>query len=114
MSAELRALLVFFLIVALGWVGYASVFSDAAGVQVVLYEVQGRVEVESGGTRSAAEVGSAIGSSDRISAGEDGRAVLALGGHFFDQLKQSLYCAVSANHPPDISGRTVDVRLDEI
>jgi hypothetical protein len=80
MSAELRALLVFFLIVALGWVGYASVFSDAAGVQVVLYEVQGRVEVESGGTRSAAEVGSAIGSSDRIFAGEDGRAVLALGG----------------------------------
>jgi len=80
MNTELRALLVFFVIAALGWVGYAYVFSDASGVQVVLYDVQGRVEVESGGARSTAEVGNAIGASDRIFAGEDGRAVLALGG----------------------------------
>lgn len=80
MNTELRALFAFLLIAALGWVGYSHVFSDASGVPVVLYEVQGRVEVESGGARSMAQLGGEIGPSDRIFAGDDGRAVLGLGG----------------------------------
>lgn len=79
MSSEVRALLVFLLILGLGWIGYPYAFSDDGRVHVVLAEVRGGVEVESGGARAAAHDGDPIAASDRLYAGPDGSAVLAIG-----------------------------------
>lgn len=79
MSSEVRALLVFLLILGLGWIGYPYAFSDDGRVHVVLAEVRGQVEVESGGERAAAHSGDAVQASDRLVAGKDGSAVLAIG-----------------------------------
>ncbi len=79
MTAELRALLALAVIAVLGWVGYQLLFSDSAAAAVVLSEVRGDVQVESGGQRGAATAGAPIHASDRLVSGADGSAVLAFG-----------------------------------
>lgn len=79
MTGELRAFVALVVIAVLGWVGYQMLFKAGEAPHVVLQDVHGSVDIESGGRRQQATDGAQIGAADRLVAGADGEAVLAFG-----------------------------------
>lgn len=79
-SQELRAVLVLLAILAVGALGWRVLFTEGVGDRLVVHEVAGSVRrVDGLGKGESAEAGMSLSESDRLVAGEGGRAVLAIG-----------------------------------
>lgn len=79
MSREIQALAVLLLILAVGWLGYGVLFGHD-GARLTIATVTGDVQrVDGLGSAAPATAGLALSARDRIVAGPNGSAVLALG-----------------------------------
>lgn len=78
MRSEIAAGLTLVLILLLGWGGYALLFGEGGGARLSVESVEGEVRRQVDGRSELAQPGQALEERDRIVAGLDGTAVLAL------------------------------------
>lgn len=78
MRSEVAAGLTLVLILLLGWGGYELLFGEGGGARLTVESVEGDVRRQVDGRNEAAQPGQELAERDRIVAGLDGTAVLAL------------------------------------